>query len=40
MLARINTGFNMLNADPLYRDLTTRLIILAAIGISTSAKRA
>ena len=40
MLARINTGFNMLNADPLDRDLTTRPVILAAIGISASGKRA
>jgi ribose transport system permease protein len=40
LLALINNGFNILNADPFYRDLTTGLIILAAIGISASGKRA
>ena len=30
---------NILNVDPFYRDLTTGLIILAAIGISASGKR-
>jgi ribose transport system permease protein len=39
LLALINNGFNILNADPFYRDLTTGLIILAAIGISASGKR-
>ncbi len=33
LLALINNGFNILNADPFYRDLTTGLIILVAIGI-------
>ena len=32
----ISNGFNILNADPFYRDLTTGLVILAAIGISVS----
>jgi ribose transport system permease protein len=40
LLALINNGFNILNADPFYRDLTTGLIILAAIGISASGRRA
>jgi len=40
LLALINNGFNILNADPFYRDLTTGLIILAAIGISSAGKRA
>ena len=40
LLALINNGFNILNADPFYRDLTTGLIILAAIGVSASGKRA
>ena len=39
LLALINNGFNILNADPFYRDLTTGLIILAAVGISASGKR-
>lgn len=39
LLALINNGFNILNADPFYRDLTTGLIILAAIGISASGNR-
>ena len=39
LLALINNGFNILNADPFYRDLTTGLIILAAIGISAIGVR-
>jgi ribose transport system permease protein len=39
LLALITNGFNILNADPFYRDLTTGLIILAAIGVSASGKR-
>ena len=39
LLALINNGFNILNADPFYRDLTTGLIILAAIGISAGGRR-
>lgn len=39
LLALINNGFNILNADPFYRDLTTGLIILAAIGVSSAGKR-
>ncbi len=38
LLALINNGFNILNADPFYRDLTTGLIILAAIGISAGGR--
>lgn len=34
LLALINNGFNILNADPFFRDLTTGLVILAAIAIS------
>ena len=34
LLALINNGFNILNADPFFRDLTTGLIILAAIAIA------
>jgi len=39
LLALINNGFNILNADPFYRDLTTGLIILAAIGLSAAGAR-
>ncbi len=38
LLALINNGFNILNADPFYRDLTTGIVILGAIGISASGK--
>jgi ribose transport system permease protein len=38
LLALISNGFNILNADPFYRDLTTGLVILAAIGISASGR--
>ena len=39
LLALINNGFNILNADPFYRDLTTGLVILGAVGISAAGKR-
>lgn len=39
MLALINNGFNILNADPFYKDLTTGLIIVAAVGISATGRR-
>lgn len=39
MLALINNGFNILNADPFYKDLTTGLVIVAAVAISASGKR-
>ena len=38
LLALISNGFNILNADPFYRDLATGLVILAAIGISVSGR--
>ncbi len=38
LLALIANGFNILNVDPFYRDLTTGLVILAAIGISASGR--
>lgn len=34
LLALISNGFNILNADPFFRDLTTGLVILAAIGVA------
>jgi len=39
LLALVNNGFNILSADPFYRDLTTGLIILAAVGISAVGQR-
>ena len=39
LLALISNGFNILNADPFYRDLATGLVILAAIGISAAGRR-
>src|SRR6266849_1200137 len=34
LLALIANGFNILNADPFYRDLTTGVIIVAAVALS------
>jgi ribose transport system permease protein len=39
MLALINNGFNILNADPFFKDFTTGLIIVAAVAISASGRR-
>ena len=39
MLALVNNGFNILNADPFYKDLTTGLIIVAAVAISASGRK-
>lgn len=39
LLALVNNGFNILNIDPFFRDLTTGLIILAAVGISAMGQR-
>lgn len=39
LLALVNNGFNILSADPFYRDLTMGLIILAAVGISAMGGR-
>lgn len=39
MLALVSNGFNILNADPFYKDLTTGLIIVAAVAISASGRR-
>ena len=38
LLALINNGFNILNADPFYKDLTTALVIHAA-GALTSGRK-
>jgi len=39
MLALINNGFNILNTDPFYKDLTPGLRIVAAVGISAAGRR-
>lgn len=39
LLALVSNGFNILNVDPFFRDLTTGLIILAAVGISAIGMR-
>lgn len=39
MLALINNGFNILNADPFFKDFTTGLIIVMAVAISASGNR-
>ncbi len=39
LLALVNNGFNIVNIDPFFRDLTTGLIILAAVGISAMGQR-
>ncbi|MDC1296552.1 ABC transporter permease [Alphaproteobacteria bacterium] len=38
LLALINNGFNILNADPFYKDLTTGIIIIAAVALSSGKK--
>lgn len=39
LLALVNNGFNILNANPFYKDLTTGVIILSAVALSASATR-
>jgi ribose transport system permease protein len=39
LLALINNGFNILNADPFLKDLTTGVVILAAVGLSSVGRR-
>ena len=38
LLALIGNGFNILNADPFYKDLTTGLIIIAAVALSATRR--
>jgi ribose/xylose/arabinose/galactoside ABC-type transport system permease subunit len=40
LLALINNGFNILQADPFYKDLTKGLIIIFAVAISASDRAA
>ncbi len=39
LLALIGNGFNIMNANPFYRDLTTGLIIVLAVALSAGKKR-
>lgn len=39
LLALINNGFNILNANPFYKDLTTGVIILSAVALSAAETR-
>ncbi len=39
LLALINNGFNILNANPFYKDLTTGLIIVLAVALSAGGGR-
>ena len=38
LLALINNGFNILNADPFYKDLATGVVILLAVAVSVAGK--
>lgn len=38
LLALIGNGFNILNANPFFKDLTTGLIIIAAVALSASRR--
>jgi ribose transport system permease protein len=39
LLALISNGFNILNVDPFFRDLTTGLVIVLAVALSAGKKR-
>lgn len=39
LLALINNGFNILNANPFYKDLTTGVIIVSAVALSAAGGR-
>ena len=39
LLALINNGFNILNANPFYKDLTTGAIIVLAVALSAGGRR-
>ena len=39
LLALVNNGFNILNANPFYKDLTTGLIIVSAVALSAADRR-
>lgn len=39
LLALIGNGFNLMNINPLFKDLVTGVIILAAVGLSAAERR-
>jgi ribose transport system permease protein len=39
LLALINNGFNILDANPFYKDLTTGVIIVSAVALSAAGRR-
>lgn len=39
LLALINNGFNILNVNPFYKDLTTGIIIVSAVALSAASAR-
>ena len=39
LLALIGNGFNILNVNPFFKDLTTGLIIVVAVALSSGKKR-
>lgn len=39
LLALVNNGFNILDADPFYKDLTTGVIIVSAVALSAAGRR-
>jgi ribose transport system permease protein len=39
LLALANNGFNILDADPFYKDLTTGVIIVSAVALSAAGRR-
>ena len=39
VLALINNGFNILNADPFWKDVTTGVIIFGAVALTAGRKR-
>ena len=39
VLVLINNGFNILNADPFWKDVTTGVIIFGAVALTAGRKR-
>ena len=38
LLALITNGFNILNAEPFYKDLTTGIVIISAVALTAGKK--
>ena len=38
LLALITNGFNILNAEPFYKDLTTGVVIVATVALTSGRK--